>query len=593
MGTARLVRRLARDFLSPYLRRLVLAVLCMLAMALATAATAWLMEPAINQVFLGRRQEALWWVAGGIMAAFVVRAVGNYGQAVIVTSVGLRLLADLRDRLHDKIWSMELRFFQARTTGNLVTRFTADVQRMRFATANTLKALGSDLVSLIALMALVIWQDWVLASIALVIAPLTVLPVRRLGRKVRRRTRDTQEETGRLHALMTQSLRGIRVVWTDGRADLMAARVSALIDRIFRRQISGERARTLITPIMELASGVALGLALFVGATRILDGHTDAGALTSMLTALLMAYQPAKRLANLYSVAQEGLAAAERLFQVLDTEPDLVERPDAISLPAGTASGTGAGTGALGFRGVSFAYDPEQPVLTGIELEIGAGEVVALVGPSGAGKSTLLNLVPRFLDVTSGAVMMDGHDVRNLTLASLRARIALVTQETFLFDETVRANLLYARPNASTAEVEAAARAADAWSFIQSLPQGLDTPIGAMGGRLSGGERQRLAIARAILKDAPVLLLDEPTSALDTAAETRVQAALDRLARGRTTLIVAHRLSTIVQADRICVLAGGRIVEQGDHADLLANGGVYANLYHDAISPPVGETGPS
>jgi len=575
VGTARLASRLAREFLSPYLGQLVLAVGCMIAMALATAATAWLMEPAINKVFLARQSDALWWVAGGIFLAFVVRALGNYGQAMIVTTVGLRLLADARDRLHDKIWCMELRFFQARTTGNLVTRFTADVQRMRFSTANTLKALGSDLVSLVALMALVFWQDWVLAIIALVIAPLTVLPVRWLGRKVRRRTRDIQEETGRLHALMTQCLRGIRVVWIDDRRELMSDRVSTLINRIFRRQTSGERARALITPIMELASGVALGLALYVGATRVLDGATDPGRLTSMLAALLMAYQPAKRLANLYSIAQEGLAAAERLFDVLDTPADLRQSPDAVPLPPGP--------GRIRFQDVSFAYLPDKPVLEGITLDIAPGEVVALVGASGAGKSTLLNLVPRFLDVTGGSVSVDGLDVRSLTLASLRARIALVTQETFLFDDTIRANLLYARPDASADDIESAARAADAWSFISALPEGLDTQIGAMGGRLSGGERQRLAIARAILKDVPILLLDEPTSALDTAAETRVQAALDRLAQGRTTLIVAHRLSTIVRADRICVLDGGRLVEQGRHEDLLANGNVYANLYHDAI----------
>ncbi|MQX37823.1 ATP-binding cassette domain-containing protein [Roseospira navarrensis] len=555
-----------------------LGVAFMLLMAAATVATAWLLEPAINQVFLGKDRDALWWVGGGILVAFLARAVGNYGQSLYVTEVGFRILATARDRLHAKVSGMELRFFQGRNTGDLVTRFTFDINRMRHATSNTMTGLGRDLVTLLALIALVLWQDWLLALLAMVAAPLTIVPVRRLGRKVRRRARDTQEETSRLHALMSQTLRGIRVVWIDGRRDLMAARVEDLIRRIFRRQVSGERARTLITPIMELATGVALGLALYAGGQRILSGGNDPGSLTSMLAALLMAYQPAKRLANLYTIMQEGLAAVERLFEMLDMPPDLTERPDARPLPEGP--------GRIRLEGARFAYDPAAPVLADIDLTVDPGETVALVGGSGAGKSTLLNLIPRFLDVDAGTVRVDGHDVRDVTLASLRARIAMVTQETFLFDDTIGANIAYARPGASAAEIEQAVRDADAWDIVARLPQGLDTPLGALGGRLSGGERQRIAIARALLKDAPILLLDEPTSALDTEAEARVQAALARLSRGRTVLVVAHRLSTIVEADRICVMEAGRIVEQGRHADLLTRGGAYANLYRDQGHAP-------
>jgi subfamily B ATP-binding cassette protein MsbA len=574
------MRRMMREFLGPHVRTMGIAVVFMLVMALATAATAWLLEPAINQVFLGQHADALWWVAGGILVAFLLRALGNYVQTVLVTRVGFSILTEARERLQDKISGMELRFFRAHTTGDLITRLTFDINRMRSATANVLTALGRDLMTLIALVALVFWQDWVLALMACVAAPLTVVPVRRLGRKVRRRASDTQEETGRLHALMSQALRGIRVVWIDGRADDMRARVDALINRIFRRQVSGERARTLVTPVMELATGAGLGLALFVGGQRVLAGGTDPGSLTSMLAALLMAYQPAKRLANLYSIIQEGLAAVERLFQLLDTPPDIKERPGAVALPAGP--------GRIELRGVGFAYQPGSPVLQGIDLTVEPGEMVALVGPSGAGKSTLLNLVPRFLEAEEGAVLVDGHDVRDVTMASLRSRIALVTQETFLFDDTVRANIAYARPGASDEAIEAAVRAADAWDFVSALPRGLDTPVGELGGRLSGGERQRLAIARALLKDAPILLLDEPTSALDSAAEHRVQRALGTLSRGRTTLVVAHRLSTIMDADRICVVDGGRLVEQGRHDALLDRNGLYAHLYRDS-----GQSGPA
>ncbi|MBB4316067.1 ABC transporter ATP-binding protein [Roseospira marina] len=564
---------MARTFLWPHRRRMVLAVGWMLVMALATVATAWLLEPAINKVFLGKDPGALWWVSGGILVAFALRALGNYGQSILVTQVGFAILAEARDRLHAKVSAMELQFFQGRSTGELVTRFTFDINRLRFATANALTGLGRDLVTLVALVVLVLYQDWMLALLAMLAAPLTIVPVRRLGRKVRRRARDTQQEIGRLHALMSQALRGIRIVWIDGRAQYMSGRVETLIDRIFRRQVSGERARTLITPIMELATGVALGVALFAGAQRILSGANDPGSLTSMLAALLMAYQPAKRLANLYSIVQEGLAAVERLFEVLDMPPDLAERPGAMALPPGP--------GRVRLEGVRFAYDPAHPVLESIDLTVEAGETVALVGGSGAGKSTLLNLIPRFLDVAEGRVCVDDQDVREVTLASLRQRIALVTQETFLFDDTIGANIAYARPEASAGEIEAAARAADAWDLVARLPRGLDTPLGSLGGRLSGGERQRIAIARALLKDAPILLLDEPTSALDTEAERRVQEALGRLSRGRTVLVVAHRLSTIQDADRICVMAAGRILETGRHADLLASGGAYANLYRE------------
>lgn len=576
--TLSLLGRLAREFVLPQRRSVGLAVVCMVAIALATAATAWMLTPAINQVFLGRDPTALWWVGGGILAAFVVRAAANYGQGILVTRIGAHILSAARNKLHAHVSAMELRFFHQKATGELVTRFTADIERLRFSSLNVLTGLGRDLITLVALVAFVLYQDWMLGLLAFVALPVALGPVQRLGRKVRRRARTTQEETGRLHALLSQTLRGIRVVWIDGRAAYARASVEDLVHRIFRRQTSAERARTLIAPIMELATGVALGIALLVGGQRILNGNQDPGSMTAMLAALLMAYQPAKRLANLYAIAQDGLAVAERLFALLDTPPDITDRPGAIALPRGP--------GRVELRDVSFAYQPDRPVLSGVTLSVEPGEVVALVGPSGAGKSTLLNLVPRFLDVDAGSVRLDGHDVRDLTLTSLRARIALVTQETFLFDDTIRANLAYARPDASQADMEAAVRAADAEAFVARLPHGLETRVGELGNRLSGGERQRLAIARAILKDAPVLLLDEPTSALDTTAEKRVQGALSDLSRGRATLVVAHRLSTVVDADRICVLHAGRLVEQGRHSQLLAKDGLYAHLYRDAAATP-------
>jgi len=388
---------------------------------------------------------------------------------------------------------------------------------------------------------------------------------------MRRVSADTQVQMAELTTLLDETFQGARVVKAYGMEGYETTRADRIIESIFALIWKAAKVRSINRPVMETLGGIAVAAVIFYGGSQVVAGATTAGTFFSFITAMLLAYQPLKNIANLNANLQEGLAAAQRVFFMLDVNPEIVDRPDARPL---AVSG-----GAISLDAVRFGYVDDISALDGIALDIPAGETVALVGPSGAGKSTVLNLIPRFYDVDEGAIRIDGVDVRDVTTPSLRAAIALVSQEITLFDDTVRANIAYGRPGASEDEIVEAARNAGAHDFIEALPQGYDTHVGGRGLNLSGGQRQRLAIARAMLKDAPILLLDEATSALDTESERHVQAALARLKQGRTTLVIAHRLSTVVDADRICVMDGGRIVESGSHAELIAGKGAYARLY--------------
>jgi len=415
-------------------------------------------------------------------------------------------------------------------------------------------------------------KDWQLAAISIFIFPLAALPILRLGRRMRKVTANTQEEMGLLTTLLEQTFQGIRVVKSYGMESYEKSRIAGIVERIFRLNLKSARTRSLSSPIMETLGGVAVCIVIIYGGHRVIDGATTSGAFFSFIMALLLAYEPMKRLANLNASLQEGLAGAQRLFQLLDTEPHILEKPEAVEL-----SGV---KGHIRLENVRFAYRKGQLALDGVTLDVPAGKRVALVGSSGAGKSTILNLIPRFYDVDEGRVTIDGTDVRDATFTSLYSNVALVSQEITLFDDTVRANIAYGRAGAEEEDLIEAARNAAAHDFIAELPEGYDTIVGEQAVKLSGGQRQRLAIARAMLKNAPILLLDEATSALDTESERQVQAALDTLMAGRTTLVIAHRLSTVTSADLIYVIDQGRVAEQGTHDELLALNGAYHRLYN-------------
>jgi subfamily B ATP-binding cassette protein MsbA len=562
---------LARDFMRPHVRRILFAFLLMGLAAGSTAGRAWLMEPVLDRIFVAREGSLLLLIAGSALALALVKGLADYGDAVLMTRVGQRVIADVQLALFARLMRADLAYFYAHSSGTLISRFTSDAALLRGAAANVLGAIGKDAVTVVFLVGVMFYQDWLLALISFFVFPLAIRPIVAIGRRIRRVTASAQAEIGQFTTLLSQTFQGARHVKAYGMEEYEERRAAGLIERLFSLIDRGTRTRSRASPMMETLGGTAIAVVILYGGHQVISGARTPGALFSFITALLLAYQPLKSMANLNASLQEGLAAAQRIFEVLDVEPAIRDLPGARPL---RISG-----GEIRFEDVRFGYVPGTPVIDGLSLTIPAGHTVALVGPSGAGKSTILNLIPRFYDIERGSITIDGQNVRQVTIASLREAIALVAQEVSLFDDTVCANIAYGRFGASSAEIEEAARAAAADDFIHELPQSYDTMVGEHGVRLSGGQRQRIAIARAMLKNAPILLLDEATSALDSESERHVQRALNALIRGRTTLVVAHRLSTVQGADLICVMDRGQIVETGRHPELLARGGLYARLY--------------
>ncbi len=514
-----------------------------------------------------------------LVGVFFVRAVLLYFGEYLATRTGARVIRDLRAELYEAVAHQSLAFFQAHPTGTILSRILNDVQRLQRISTRVLADLVRVAVMVPFLVVVVLIHDWSMSLVALVALPLLGYPMVRLGRRLRRASTRSQERMGELAGLLHESITGVRVVQGFGMERFEIGRFRAALDRMLRQDLKAGRAAALSPALMELA-GAIVGAALFgLAGLRIASGQLDRGDFMVVLTGLGLLFMSLRRLNALYVEFQQALAAADRVFSMLDREREIRDRPGARPLAPFRDE--------IVFEGVGFSYGDDD-VLDGIDLRVRRGEVVALVGRSGSGKSTLAHLLARFHDPSTGRIRIDGVDVRDVTLASLRGQIGLVTQETLLFDDSVRNNIAYGREQEPLARIVEVARAAQADEFVRQLPQGYDTLLGERGTRLSAGQRQRIAIARALLKDAPILILDEATSALDAESEDRVRQALDVLIRGRTSIVIAHRLGTIRRADRIVVLADGRIVEQGAHAELLERGGVYARLHELQFQEPVG-----
>jgi subfamily B ATP-binding cassette protein MsbA len=558
-------------YLKPYRMRLVWAAAFMLLSSAMISAQTYLVKPVIDKVIIGMDWELGRWVPLALIVVSVLKGITWYGRDYFMGYVGQKVVNDIRDQLYAHIQNLSFSYFTRTPTGVIMSRIINDVNLVQGALTRVPSSLVQGGFTMLALTAYIIYLNWRLAAFSLVVLPFAGIALSKFSRRFRKTSTQMQEQIGELTTHLHETISGIRIVKAFGMEQYEGRRFADRNRGLFNSLMRSIKTSALSHPVMEVISMTGTAFVILYGLYAIIVGKTmTPGDFFSFTVALVFFYRPLKDMNGINNVVQDGIAAAKRIFEVLDTEPEIRNKEGAIGLSRDFK--------AIELKDLSFQYE-ETPVLKGIDLTVRAGESIAIVGRSGGGKTTLVNLLPRFYDVTGGAILIDGTDIRNATLESLRSCTAIVTQQTILFNDTIRNNIAYGHAEKAFDDVVRAARAAYADDFIRSLPQGYDTVIGESGVKLSGGQRQRIAIARALLKDAPILILDEATSSLDTESEREVQNALDTLMQGRTSFVIAHRLSTIMNADRIIVLKDGRIVEEGRHADLLALAGEYKNLY--------------
>ena len=587
-----LYRRLLK-LVKPYWSKLGLAMICMVGLAGLTAAQAFFLKPVINGVFerkdvlppyvkdfiiklhlgdllLKKDMEMLNILPFFLICLFLVKGIFNYGQAYLMNFVGLRIIADIREKLYNHLQTLSFSYFTKTPTGILISRILNDVNLIQGAVSTTISGLFKDIITIMFLIGVAFYQSWKLAIIAFIIFPLGVIPIKELGKRMRKFARKGQQRYGLLTTFLHETITGNRIVKAFTMEEYEKRRFAEENERLFKTFLKRIRVRALTAPIMESLGGVAAAVIIWVGGYMVTRGELTLGGFVSFIVAIFMLYPNIRELSKVNLEIQEGLAGAGRIFELLDTAAEITDKEGAVRLPPISQE--------IDFQKVTFKYE-EEVVLKDISLHVKVGEIIALVGMSGAGKTSLVNLLPRFYDVEKGQIRIDGYDIREVTLKSLREQIGLVTQQTILFNDTVRNNISYGNLKSTEQEILEAAKAANAHDFIQRMPQGYETIIGEQGVKLSGGERQRLSIARALLKNAPILILDEATSSLDSDSETEVQRALEELMKGRTVFVIAHRLSTIRNAHRIVVFSEGQIVEEGTHEELISLQGEYRRLY--------------
>ncbi len=563
------------DFIKPYRVPLFISMIAMVAVAACTGGQVYIIKDVLDKILVEKNIFFLNLLPILIITIFLIKSVFYYVYYFLLERVGQSVIRDFRVRIFEHIHTQPLSFFHTMPTGTLISRVISDVALMQQAVSNALVGVLRDFFQVIFLLGMVFYLNWKLAMFSFVILPIAAIPIVKFGRIFRRLSTKTQEETAHVSNILYETITGNRIVKAFCKEKYENKRFEDQVNSLFSITIQDAKFRSLQHPLMELIGGVAIAAIIWFGGNEAMKGTATPGTFMAFLTALIAAYEPVKSVSRINASIQQGMAAATRVFSILDVKPEITDSPNAVKLPKFSKN--------IEFRNLSFSYNEDDVVLSKINLDVPCGEALAIVGPSGGGKTTLTNLIPRFLDINEGELLIDGHEVRNVTMKSLRTQIAMVTQQTILFNDTVKNNIAYGDLKANDSEIHAAAQAAHALEFINDLPKGFDTVIGEGGSRLSGGERQRISIARALLKNAPILILDEATSSLDTESEREVQKALESLMKNRTTFVIAHRLSTIKNADRIIVIKDGKIVEEGTHESLLALNGEYETLHNMQI----------